>query len=85
MNVIILEAPDTFGIENKHSIEIIRALSTSYEQIYVVAFPSDSHSVIFAGNTLSFDRDTLTEWLHANGQIEFIIFDPASVNVILGN
>lgn len=84
-NVIILEAPDTFGIENRHSLAIVRSLSATYEEIYVIAFPSDSRSVIFSGNNLSFDRDTLTEWLHANGQIEFIIFDPASITVMLEN
>lgn len=84
-NVIILEAPDTFGIENTHSLSIVRALSATYNEIYVVAFPSDSQSVVFAGNSLFFDRAMLTEWLHANGQVEFIIFDPASVNMIVGD
>lgn len=84
-NVIILEAPDTFGIENIHSLSIVRALSVTYDEIYVVAFPSDSQSVVFAGNALFFDRAMLTEWLHANGQVEFIIFDPASVNMIVGD
>lgn len=84
-NVTILEAPDTFGIENTHSLSIVRSLSATNEAIYVVAFPSDSRSVIFAGDSLPFDRDILVEWLHASGQIQFIIFDTAAVDVILDN
>ncbi len=84
-SVTILEAPDTFGIENTHSLPIVRSLSTTNNEIYVVAFPSDSHSVIFAGDNIPFDRDTLVEWLHNSGRIEFIIFDTASIDVMLDN
>lgn len=83
--IVIVETPDIFGIENSHSLSVVRALASEYSEIYVVALPSESVSVIFAGDTIALDRDMLTEALHAQGIIEFIIFDSASVMVILEN
>jgi|GEM_PF-548831 len=83
--VTIVEVPDLFGITNTHSLETVHLLSETNSEIYVVVFPSNQRSVILAGNNLSFDRDTLTEWLHSNGQVEFIIFDPLAVDAIIGN
>jgi hypothetical protein len=50
----------------------------------VLTLPSMESSVVFAADTLPFDRDMITEILHANGITQFVIFETPAVRALLG-
>ena len=83
-NVAVVQLADIFNFENPMSRQIATALLGLFDEVFVVSLPENDTSVVFAGDVLPFDRDSLTELLHANGDVQFIIFDTMTVQAIAG-
>ena len=85
LDVVILELPEVFTIDSVLPRRLANDLLLTYREVTVVAFPTESRSVLFAGDHLPFDNTQLTELLHANGTVEFIIYDTDVVSLFTSN
>ena len=81
-NVIVVQMAEVFDFENPAGYQVAGSLLALYDEVFVVSLPEAGNSFIFAGDTLPFDRDSVTELLHANGDVQFIIFDTMMVQAI---
>ncbi|MGB7339488.1 MAG: hypothetical protein WBC91_11405 [Phototrophicaceae bacterium] len=80
-NVLVVEAQTLFTPNNQAALQLAHALLDVYQEISVIVLPNQDKTIIFAGDNIPFDRDTITDLLHANGQIEFIIYETDVVRV----
>jgi hypothetical protein len=82
--VVIIHMPGAFGVDNPVSRQLAASLLSQFDRIMLVTLPSQNESIAFAGETLPFDRDTLSEILLADGETQFIIFDRPALEFIAG-
>ncbi|MEO1287886.1 MAG: hypothetical protein AAFV93_08960, partial [Chloroflexota bacterium] len=80
-DVIVFELPEIFSVNSGLTREIAHDLLAYHEQVTIVALPSEERSMFFAGAVLPFDNDILADLLHANGIVEFIIYETEVVRV----
>jgi hypothetical protein len=82
--VVIIHMPGAFGVDNLVSRQLAASLLSQFDKTMLVTLPSQNESIAFAGETLPFDRDTLSEVLLASGETQFIIFDRPALEFIAG-
>jgi hypothetical protein len=80
---MIVNMADVFSPDNPVARQLSSTLLATSANVIIVSFPTDQESVAFAGNTLPFDRDSLSELLRANGKTEFIIFDTSLLKLLI--
>lgn len=80
-NALILELPEVFSINSGLSREIAYDALQHYQQVTIVVLPANNQSVLFAADALSFDSQELSELLHDNGIIEFVIYETDAVTL----
>jgi hypothetical protein len=83
--VVVVQTTGAFSPDNLTSRKMVSSLLTLFDNVVVVTMPSKQQSIIFAGNTLPFDQNTLSELLRANGEEQFIIYDTTTVKLIAGD
>lgn len=81
-DVLISEMNSAFTTDDTDTLHFIASLFSQYEAITIVSFPSENHSIIFAGNALPFNRNLLTDLLHKNGEVEFVIFETSLLKAV---
>lgn len=80
-NVLVMEMQGIFGANNIPALDLAASLLNVYPEVTIVALPASGNSIIFAGDSLPFQQNTLADLLHANGQVEFIIYETDVVSV----
>lgn len=83
--VTVVQMPGTFDSNNLPARQVVAALLSTYDRVMVVNLPSSQQSIAFAGSTLPFDQNSLSELLSANGESQFIVFDTPMVKLVAGN
>jgi len=83
-NLQITHMSGLFSAENLTARQFVASLLTVFDQVAVITFPATQSSIVIAGDTLPFDRNTLAEVLHASGETQFVIFDVPAVRAIAG-
>ena len=83
--VVVTTMTGIFGADNLTSRQVAASLLSLFDKVVVVTLPSANQSIAFAGDTLPFDADKLSEILRANGQTQFIIFGTPTVKALVGN
>jgi hypothetical protein len=74
-----------FGIDNLASRQATAALLAEFDEVIVITWASAESSLALAADDLPFDRNSLTELLYANGETQFVIFEPLAVQAIVGD
>lgn len=82
--VVMTRLDGRFGGDNLPAREVAAALLGLYDDVLVLTLPSMESSVVFAADELLFDRDAITEILHANGITQFVIFETPAVRALVG-
>jgi hypothetical protein len=82
--VVIIHMPGAFGVDNLVSRQLVASLLSQFDKTILVTLPSQNESIVFAGETLPFDRDTLSGILLESGETQFIIFDRPALEFIAG-
>jgi hypothetical protein len=82
--VVIIHMPGAFGVDNLVSRPLAASLLSQFDRVMLVTLPSQNESIAFAGETLPFDRDTLSEMLLASGETQFIIYDRPALEFLTG-
>jgi hypothetical protein len=83
-DTVVAQIPGVFGDENLASRQVVAAMLDMFDEVMVVALPEFESSIVIAADTLPFNHSSLTDILHANGETQFIIFDPSVVRMIAG-
>ncbi|MEZ4670283.1 MAG: hypothetical protein R3E39_20445 [Anaerolineae bacterium] len=68
-----------FGSDNASAHDFAATLLSRYPNVMVVTVPSVQSSIFIAADSLPFDRQTLSDFLLSQGEIEFIIYDTPAV------
>ena len=83
--VVATYMPGIFGADNLTAQQAAGSLLTVFDEVMVLVLPAAGSSIALAGDTLPFDQDAITEVLHSLGETQFIIFDTAIVESIVGD
>jgi hypothetical protein len=84
-DVQVIPIEGRFGIDNLASRQATAALLAEFDEVIVVTWASAESSLALAADDLPFDRNSLTELLYANGETQFVIFEPLAVRAIVGD
>ncbi len=71
--------------DNQNARQLAASMLNTFSQIMVISLPAEKSSVVVAGNTLPFDRDSLASLLRANGETQFVIYEGSAVKALIGN
>ena len=82
---VVARTAGVFSADNLISRQIAVSLLDLFDDVMVISLPEADLSIMIAGNPLTFDRNSLTEILQANGETQFIIFETPIVSAIAGD
>ena len=81
--ILVTDLSGVFGSEAKTPHQIAAALTSVFDEVMIITPVSAGSSIAYAANSLPFTRDKLSAALRSQGETEFIIFEPASVQAII--
>jgi hypothetical protein len=74
-----------FSTNNQNVRQVATSMLNTFSQVIVVSLPADQSTIVLAGDTLPFDRNSLASLLNASGETQFIIYEGPAVSAMLGN
>lgn len=78
-NVLVIRMVGLFSPDNIAARRLTASLFDIYDEVMVISLMSAGQSFALAGDELPFDRVQVTDVLHDNGEIQFLIFDTPAV------
>lgn len=80
--VTVIQLDHTFAVDNTEDRQLIGGLLNVYREVILVSIPSVETSLILAGGWLPFDPATVSDFLTAQGEIRFVVFDTNTLQVL---
>lgn len=74
-DLFLLEMSGVFSFDNAPLQQTVITLLPYYDEVIVLSLVSSESTLVFAGEDLPFDQNSLTETLTSLGERQFIIFD----------
>jgi hypothetical protein len=74
-----------FDKDNPKVRQLAAFMLNTFSQVMVVSLPTGQSSIIVAGDTLPFDRNTLAALLWASGETQFTIYERSDLNALVEN
>jgi hypothetical protein len=82
-HITVTHVKGIFGKDNPDARQLAAFMLKTFGQVMVVSLPAEQSSIVVAGESLPFDRNTLATLLWANGETQFTIYDGLDVNAIV--
>ncbi len=80
--VVILQINEVITLDNPAASQYAVSLLTLFDDILIVSLPQQQSSIVFAGQSLPFDRNILTEIVQNDGEMQFAILDNAALRAM---
>ena len=83
--VVILGINEMITADNPAAPPLANALLTLFDDVLVITLPDNQISIAFAGSSLPFTSDTLTQLAQQSGETNFTILDAPTLRAIAVN
>ncbi len=80
--VVILQINEVITPDNPAASQYAVSLLTLFDDILIVTLPQQQLSIVFAGQSLPFDRNILIDILQNDGEMQFAVLDNAALSAM---